>query len=473
MDAGRITPSFVPPATRSPDAVTGDHTVQTQNEPPRSPRKRASDVISNLPRPARQPSAEPLEPAQAGFRTVPLPASASAAVAPTEAIQPASARTHSSMPWQSREAWLPTDLYDSAHFTSRSIQDYAQAQLGLPKDADVVAHLYNALPEDQRTEPNRALLEQAMQHSVNASGAAMMMVKTEDAGLQLVAANSQRRKLVIQSNGACEQNESIRQTVRREFREELGNPAPEGILLGTLSEASLRAINGLNYIGHTAAEIAAHIVKMEADPSELFLNVTSLFVNHTPVTMQALEAEVAHLNERLARAKPFYQEAVHFIYGEGKAAFQPDNAQVCGDAANVIKRFKETCADNITENFTPCFDAVQADGKDDMGALKQALAAIIDLSENDEIKLIGEPAFAQAMRLATAMDSDDAAKTTLETDYFDMPFISALRHLGGAEPEAFMKALKAGASAPDIGAPVSVPADASQTQAAVERSHDA
>lgn len=189
--------------------------------------------------------------------------------------------------------------------------------------------------------------------------------------------------------------------------------------------------------------------------------------------MQALEAEVAHLNERLARAKPFYQEAVHFIYGEGKATFQPDNAQVCGDAANVIKRFKETCADNITENFTPCFDAVHADGKDDMGALKQALAAIIDLSENDEIKLIGEPAFAQAMRLATAMDSDDAAKTTLETDYFDMPFISALRHLGGAEPEAFMKALKAGASAPDIGAPVSVPADASQTQAAVERSHDA
>ncbi|WP_055326054.1 NUDIX hydrolase [Ralstonia solanacearum] len=475
MDAGRITTPFIPPATLSPEPA-GDHTATAQNETARSPRKRASDVISNLPRSARQPSAEPFEQAQpgqpsSGFRTAQLPVSAASAVA--QAIQPAPARAGSPSFRESREAWLPTDLYDNAHFTSRSIQDYAQAQLGLPKDADVVAHLYNALPEDQRTEPNRALLEQAMQHSVNASGAAMMMVKTEDAGLQLVAANSQRRKLVIQSNGACEQDESIRQTVRREFREELGNPDPEGILLGTLSEASLRAINGLNYIGHTAAEIAAHIVKVEADPSELFLNVTSLFVNHTPVTMQALEAEVARLNERLARAKPFYQEAVHFIYGEGKAAFQPDNAQVCGDAANVIKRFKETCPDNITENFAPCFDAVQADGKDDMGALKQALAAIIDLSENDEIKLIDEPTFAQAMRLATAMDSDDDAKTTLKNDYFAMPFISAVRHSGGTEPEAFMKALKAGASAPDIGAPVSVPADASQTQAAVERSHDA
>ncbi|MEZ0192283.1 NUDIX hydrolase [Ralstonia solanacearum] len=471
MDAGRITTPFVPPATLSPDA-TGDHTATAPTETVRSPRKRAPDLIGNLPRAARQPSTEgleSLEPAQPGqpspgFRTAQLPVSTTSAIAQT--IQPAPARTGSPIARESREAWLPADLYDNAHFTSRSIRDYAHEQLGLPKDADMVAHLFNALPEDQRTEPNRALLEQAMQHSVNASGAAMMMVNTEDAGLQLVAANSQRRKLVIQSNGACEQDESIRQTVRREFSEELGNPDPQGILLGTLSEASLRAVNGLNYIGHTAAEIATHIVKMEADPSELFLNVTSLFVNHAPVTMQALEAEVAHLNERLARAKPFYQEAVHFVYGEGKAAFQQDNAQVCGDAADVIQRFKETCPDNITEHFAQCFDAVKADGKDDIGALKQALAAIIDLSENDEIKLIGEPAFAQAMRLATAMDSDDDAKTTLENDYFDMPFISAVRHLGGAEPEAFMEALKTGAAAPAIGAPVSVPADTPRMQAA-------
>nr|CCA81892.1 putative type III effector, NUDIX hydrolase domain [blood disease bacterium R229] len=302
-------------------------------------------------------------------------------------------------PQQSVEPWLPGDVYDNAHFTSRSIRDYAQEQLGLPKDTDVVAHLFNALPEDQRTEPNRGLLEQAMQHSVNASGAAMMMVNT-DAGLQLVAANSQRRKIVIQSNGACEKGESIRETIRREFKEELGNPDPKGILLGTLSEANLRAVNGLNTIGNTAAEIAARIVKVNAKPGSLFLNVTSLFANREPVPMAALQEEVSLLNERLARAKPFYQEAVHFIYGEGKEAFQQD-AQARGDAANVIKRFKEACPDNITASFAQCFDAVKADGEDDMDALKEALMAIIDLAENDEIKLIGESTFADAMRLAT------------------------------------------------------------------------
>ncbi len=461
MDASRITTSFVPPATLSPDAA-GDHTIPTQNETVRSPRKRASDVIGDLPRPTRQPSGEPVDQASAaqpssGFRTVQLPVPASSTAVPT---QPAPVRIGLPIPQQSLEAWLPVDIYDNAHFTSRSIRAYAQAQLGLPTDADVVAHLFDALPEDQRTEANRELLEQAMQHSVNASGAAMMMVNTE-AGLLLVAANSQRRKLVIQSNGACEQGESIRETVRREFKEELGNPDPKGILLGTLSEANLRAVNGLNYIGHTAEEIAAHIVKIEADPSELFLNVSSLFVNHAPVTMQALEAEVAHLNERLARAKPFYQEAVHFMYGDGKEAFKQD-AQAHSDAAGVIKRFRETCPDNITENFAQCFDAVKADGADDIGALKQALAAIIDLSENDEIKLIGEPAFAQAMRLASAMDSDESAKTTLEDDYFDMPFMSAARHLGDAEPEAFVARLKAGALAAAIGAPVGGAAEASQ-----------
>ncbi|WP_459199515.1 NUDIX domain-containing protein (plasmid) [Ralstonia pseudosolanacearum] len=472
MDAGRIPPSFVPPATLSPDATAGDHTIQTQNEPPRSPRKRASDVTSNLPRPARQPSAEPLEPASlgqapSGFRTVPLPASTSSTVTQTEALQPASARIDPPLLQQSMAAWLPADVYDNARFTARSIREYAQEQLGLPNDADIVAHLFNALPEDQRTEPNRELLDKAMQHSVNASGAAMLMVNT-DAGLQLVAANSQRHKIVIQTNGACEKGESIRQTVHREFKEELGNPAPNGILLGTLSEANLRAVNGLNYIGHTAAEIAAHIVKVEADPSELFLNVTSLFVNRAPVTMQALEAEVAHLNERLARAKPFYQEAVHYIYGEAKATFQQD-AQVRGEAANVVKRFRETCPDNITENFAQCLDAIKADGTDDMDALKQALAAIIDLAENDAIKLIDEPTFAQAMRLATRMDSDEAAKTALENDYFDMSFIGGALHLGDAEPEAFMAQLKGGETAPAIGRPVLNKDDAAQPEAAIRQ----
>ncbi|XLV72275.1 NUDIX domain-containing protein [Ralstonia syzygii subsp. celebesensis] len=76
------------------------------------------------------------------------------------------------------------------------------------------------------------------------------MVNT-DAGLRLVAANSQRRKIVIQSNGACEKGESIRRTLRRESKEELG----------------------------------------------------------TPVPMAALQAEIALLSERLALAKPLFRRA--------------------------------------------------------------------------------------------------------------------------------------------------------------------
>jgi len=458
MDARQIASSDVPLPNLSPETA-GSTTIQTQSDIQMTPRARASDILSHLPRQARRSSGENFEMvppnplAWSDFRAGPLPAWASAASA--QARQPACipARIGVPIPQKSLESWLPVNIYDNARFASRSIREYTQEQLQLPEGADVVTHLFNALPDNQKTEPNRALLEKAMTHSVNASGAAMMMVNT-DAGLQLVAANSQRRKLVIQSNGACEKGESIRQTVRREFMEELGNPHSDGILLGTLDDANLRSVNGINRIGNTAEAIAARIIKVNANPGNLYLNVTSLFVNQQPVPMVALQAEVALLNERLARAKSFYKAAVQMIYGDTGQKIGPanlaDNEQA-RQAADLAARFEQTCPDSITANFTECF---KAKDPHDAGGLKKALEAIIDLSENDEIKLIGESTFANAIRLAQAMDSDESANATLKREYFEMALIGGALHVGAATPEAFTARLKAGELAHAVGASV-------------------
>ncbi|MEJ8800053.1 NUDIX hydrolase [Trinickia caryophylli] len=351
----------------------------------------------------------------------------------------------------SKPRWLPpVDVYDAPHFASRSILQFVQDQLKVPKSR-VLQTLFDALPESYKTaehaDTNRQLLERAMGLSVNASGAAMLMVQT-DKGLFLVAANSQRRKLNIQTNGACEKGESIRETVKREFIEELGNPPKDGMLLGTLSDDNLRAINGANRIGTTAAEIAKRIVDKQANQGDLYLNVSCLYVNRQPVSLAEIQHEITVLNERLRRAKPFYKEAVRAVYGDRQQNLPPfdlTDEGACLKAANIVTRFRDTCPDIITANFASSFESFDPR---DVVAVKRGLDAIIDLSENDEVRLIDERSMASAITL------HKVAPDKLKRNYFGAPFATSALHMGDLAPRAFMTLLKSGARAHSVGEPL-------------------
>ncbi|MBN3845587.1 MULTISPECIES: NUDIX hydrolase [Burkholderiaceae] len=345
-----------------------------------------------------------------------------------------------------KDGWLPGDVYENPDFVSSSILDYTARQLKIPTWR-VIDSLFDALPTGRQTQQNRGLLEHAMNHSVNASGAVMMMVHTES-GLLLVAANSQRRKLVVQTNGACEKNESIGQTAKREFFEELGNPTPGGPLFNTLDERNLRAINGRNQIGTSAAEIAKRIVDVQAKPGNLFLNVTGLYVNREIVPADQLNREVSVLNEKLSRAKPFYAAAVELVFGDKSNGLEPadlGNREVRDRAADLIRKFKSECSDVITSDLEKCFDDSNYDTQD---GVSLGLNAVIDLSENDSIKLIDETSLASAIRL---FESDSDA---LKHEFFGAAFASILPHKGTHTPEQFMALLKQNVNAPAIGAPI-------------------
>src|SRR5260221_245146 len=90
-------------------------------------------------------------------------------------------------------------IYNDPDFPALTIKEFSAKQLHIHPD-HVIDKLFEALPEEKRTGANRALIEKGTALTVNASGAIMMMVNTNE-GLQLICANSQRRKGVVQTNG--------------------------------------------------------------------------------------------------------------------------------------------------------------------------------------------------------------------------------------------------------------------------------
>lgn len=334
-------------------------------------------------------------------------------------------------------ALINTSMFNDRTFPGLSIKKFVAKELGLSEDV-IVERLFHALPEEKQTLENKQFIEKAMSFTVNASGAVILMINTND-GLKLVYGNSQRRKKVISSNGACEENESMAETAIREFCEELGNPPERGILCGIMRDANnCRSLGVSNKIGKSAAEIASRIVETKADKNRLYFNISALYVNEVPVNINALSSEIATLNDKLAISAPYYSKAVIFVFGaSGKPVADLADISVKIEACNLITRFQENCRNNISANFHALFE-LNYDDKTTADTVKSALLAIIDLTENNSLGLISK---AELESLLTLLNQKGDL-SQFKKEFFAPSFENLLPHQGEKTPSEFLDGLQ-------------------------------
>lgn len=333
-------------------------------------------------------------------------------------------------------------------FSSQTILEYAAKQLKIPEEK-VADAIYEALPAEDKNDANKRIIERALKFSVNASGSIMLLVNTNEE-IALVHGDSQRRKLVAASNGACEAKESMEKTAGREFSEELGNPAKNGVLDKIVSDINnCRSIKETNKIGKTASDIAKRLMDpgvkeeilkimekeqeaakknkpfTESKCGKLYINQSSLYVNDSPVNITALKNELESLSAKLKVSAPFYFPAVQMVYGDKdiKPADLSDPGQKA-KAVEQLNNFKQKCQANITSNFSDLF-AKEFNDTTPPKVVKEALGAIIDLTENKAITYTSGKALLEVMSLDL---KNDDQKKQLKEKFFAPSFEDFLAH---------------------------------------------
>lgn len=333
---------------------------------------------------------------------------------------------------EKKEDWLNESVYRDPSFTALTVEDYTAKVLNTKK-GELANKLLKTLSSEKQTGDNLELINNALARSVNASGAVMMVVNTEN-GPHLVAAHSQRRGMLIQTNGQCEKGESMQETASREFFEELGNPPSKGILSSVLlNEENYHGVKGINKIGDNASELANRII----DKKAIYVNASALYANKQPVSQAALDAEIKTLNKRLNTVKNFYPEACQILFGDRKTGQKPSDLEdpaVREHASEIIGRFKKECPGIITSGFVSVFAQHEAN-PDDPKSVKKALNAIVDLSENDRIELLN------ADSVKAAMDLHKNNFGTFKKNYFAPGFEVLYDHIGKRSPDEFFNFL--------------------------------
>lgn len=324
--------------------------------------------------------------------------------------------------------------YYDANFPKMTIRAFVAEKLNV-QEANVADVLFAALKSEKQTDENKQLIAKALDYSVNASGAIVLFVNTQD-GLQLVAAESQRRATVVASNGACEDGESMAMTAMREFIEELGNPAPTGLLRTIASNPeNCVSVEETNQIGVSAEGIANRIVEKKANKASLYVNYSAVYVNASPVNISILKQELAALTEKLTMTSAYYQPAVDMMFG--KPPVNLDDADAKNKAVMLINQFKRVGSSVISDNFSSVF-AKTFDDSATKAMLKEALLAMIDLTENKSMQLIpcDELLFLLSLDLKNSQVEED-----LKKQYFVPALQNIALHKGALQPSQYLALL--------------------------------
>jgi hypothetical protein len=300
------------------------------------------------------------------------------------------------------------ELFQDKDFPNLKIKEYALQQLnkerkltGKPKikDDELIETLYRSLDVKEQILRNRIWIERGIQFPVNASGAIVLFLNT-DRGLQLIYANSPRHKIVLATNGKCEKNESMEETARREFIEELGCPKEKGILRSIIeNKENYYSLALTDKIGTNAEEIANNIIKAEAKSKKLYKNISCICVNTSKINYDELKKEIAQINEKLQRSAPFYTRACLLKYGNEKKGIKHADYSKNEDkeaALKVIRSFKEKCADIITPKLKKEAFDVEFNSEE---SIKKAISAIVDLAENNSVGLLPRNEIANILSL--------------------------------------------------------------------------
>lgn len=271
------------------------------------------------------------------------------------------------------------ELFEDASFSSMSVKDYIAKRKNINKE-QVEDEIFKALPEGQQTSENRELINKAINKSVNASGATILLANTTK-GSFIIAATSQRRKIVLAANGACEKEEASRQTGIRETFEELGNPPANGVIRNLVSSVNLRSVGMLSKIEDDFAALANRILAKKP----IYINFSAIYSNIESIEYQDLQREIDSLSNKLNQGASYYNSAVNLVFGKQKSLFE--SGQLTKEAIALINEFKANCFDNITENFNS-FAKTLHDETMSVEAIKNSLLVLIDLTENDKVQAI-------------------------------------------------------------------------------------
>lgn len=324
-------------------------------------------------------------------------------------------------------------LFQDQSFSRVMIRDFCAEKLGVAPEV-VTDTLFAALPVSQQTDVNKEYISKSMNYTVNASGATILLVNTNE-GLQLVYGNSQRREKVISHNGSCEDDESMEAASLREFREELGNPDEHGILFEVVNNTkNYQSLAIANNIGETAEKIAAKIVAEKANKAFIYFNMSLICCNEKPVSYNKLCEEIKQINERLKIVAPYYLPAVTLVFDDrAKKTSAPNldtDLKARSEAINLINDFNKNCQSIITPWFKSLFNQ-EFNHEMDTKLIKRALMAIIDLTETNEIGLTAKNELNQLLQ-------SDVNKIN-EQGYFKPSFKNLILHQGNLNSERFLK----------------------------------
>lgn len=296
-----------------------------------------------------------------------------------------------------------SDILHDASFPAKSIKQFVSERLKIDESV-VEQRLYAALPIERQTVDNLVKIQAAMAKPVNASGALMLFVNTGTDGVHLLCTNSQRRKQMFQTNGACEKGESIHNCAIREFFEEAGNPPQDGLLASIVNNPANRVSSvAVNQIGKDLTSIATRMVTPN---KQLYFNMSSSYLNQEPVSLSELRQELKGLNDRLSKFSPFYKDVVELVFCKPSLDFA--SAEVQERSRKVIGNFQKQVdqpesAGFLTEGVATALEGYRQNTSDPE-AIRNALLAIADVTENNEVSLMSRSDLEKVKRSGQKLD---------------------------------------------------------------------
>jgi hypothetical protein len=182
------------------------------------------------------------------------------------------------------------------------------------------------------------------------------------------------------------------------------------------------------------------MVEKKGDTGSLYVNMSLLCVNSKPVDMAELEAELNDINKKLNAGKDFYPKVARMLYGDrskGLKAADLKNEAVRSEAIQYIVSFKKECETLITPNFKDLFSKEFKNDESRIPEIDEALHAIIDLTENDQVILVSKQALIDLFSL------DFSKKEVQDKCGYFVPALESIRlHQGKESLPVFLSRLE-------------------------------
>ena len=242
------------------------------------------------------------------------------------------------------------------------------------------------------------LIKSALNKTIDASGAKLIFINT-DQGVFLIVAHNQKKRMLLQaSNGATWADESIAESSDRCFLTEL-NAAdlPKNPIVTTALSQPLEILTR-NTVGYTPQDMVKRILT----DRPIFFNASATYFNPMPISTADLDNAISEINEQLEKTQGLYQQAANvfsILNVDANEQRQPSQVELLlfGQAQNeghqLVRKFldggefRSLVPDALWKKvFRP-----YANAPNNIEYLKKALQyGVMELSQNTHIRALSE-----------------------------------------------------------------------------------